>query len=66
MRPVQAGAGQEAHRAAIDARMHAVAVEFDLVQPVRTVRGPPARAASVAAGSIPAKGPRLASLPIVP
>jgi len=35
--PVKAGAGHEAHRAAIEARMHAVAVEFDFVQPLGPV-----------------------------
>ena len=30
--------GEESHRAAIESRMHAVAVELDLVQPFRTIR----------------------------
>jgi hypothetical protein len=33
--PVEPGAGQEAYHAAIKARMHPVAVEFDFVQPLR-------------------------------
>ena len=33
MRPVEAGAGQQLDVAAVDARMHAVAVVLDLVQP---------------------------------
>jgi hypothetical protein len=35
MGPVELGAGEELDRAAIEARMHAVAVEFDFVQPIR-------------------------------
>jgi hypothetical protein len=38
VRPVEPGAGQKVHRAAIEARMHAVAVELDFVQPVRPIR----------------------------
>ena len=34
MRPVEPGAGQQSHRAMIEPRMHAVAVEFDFVQPL--------------------------------
>ena len=37
-RPVEPGAGEELHRAAVEPRMHAVAVVFDFVQPVRSVR----------------------------
>jgi hypothetical protein len=33
MRPVEAIAGEQAHPAPIKMRMHAVAVEFDFVQP---------------------------------
>jgi hypothetical protein len=33
MRPVEPGAGEKPHAAAIEGRMHAVAVEFDFVQP---------------------------------
>ena len=36
--PVEPGAGDELHRAAVEPRMHAVAVVFDFVQPVRSVR----------------------------
>ena len=38
MRPVETGAGQEAHRSMIEARMHTVAVEFDFVQPAVAFR----------------------------
>jgi hypothetical protein len=38
MRPIEPDAGQQPDRAAIEARIHAVAVEFDLVQPFRTFR----------------------------
>jgi hypothetical protein len=38
MRPVEAGAGQQFHRTAIDPRMHAVAVIFDFVEPLIAVR----------------------------
>ena len=38
MRPVEPGAGQQPHRATIEPRMHAVAVELDLVQPLWSVR----------------------------
>ena len=38
MRPVEPGAGEQTHGAAIEARMYAVAVEFDLVQPLGPVR----------------------------
>jgi hypothetical protein len=34
MGPVEPGASQKAHRAAVEARMHAVTVEFDLMQPL--------------------------------
>jgi hypothetical protein len=39
MRPVEAGSGEKPYRAVIEAGMHAVAVEFDFVQPVGPVRG---------------------------
>ena len=32
--PVEPGAGEKLYRAAIEARMHAVAVEFDFVEPL--------------------------------
>ena len=38
MRPVEPGAGQEAHSAAIETRVHAVAVEFDFVEPLIAFR----------------------------
>jgi hypothetical protein len=38
MRPVEPGAGEQPHRAAFEARMHAVAVELDFVQPGRAFR----------------------------
>jgi len=38
MRPVEPGAGQQAHSAAIEPRMHAIAVELDFVEPLRAVR----------------------------
>ena len=38
MRPVEAGARQQSHGAAIEARMHAVAVELDFVQPLVALR----------------------------
>ena len=38
MRPVEPGAGQQPDRAAIEARVHAVGVELDFVQPVRSFR----------------------------
>jgi hypothetical protein len=68
MRPVETGAGQQPHRAAIEARMHAVAVEFDFVQPVRTFRRllRERRQLWPDPGSIPAKRPRSAFLPIAP
>ena len=34
MRPVEASAGEQPYRTAIQARMHAVAVEFDFMQPL--------------------------------
>src|ERR1700750_2103549 len=37
-RPVETGAREQLHAAAIEARMHAVAVEFDFVQPGVAVR----------------------------
>ena len=46
--------------------VHAVAVEFDFMQPFRAFPVPPARTESVAAGSIPAKWRRSAALPIAP
>ena len=36
--PVEPGAGQETHHAAIEPRVHAVAVEFDFVQPTESLR----------------------------
>jgi hypothetical protein len=36
--PVEAGAGQQLHRAAVEPRMHAVAVVFDFVEPLVAVR----------------------------
>jgi hypothetical protein len=38
MGPVEPGAGQQLDRAAVEPRMHAVAVELDFVQPVVAVR----------------------------
>ena len=38
MGPIEAVAGQKPHRAAIEASVHAVAVEFDFVEPVQAVR----------------------------
>ena len=38
MRPVEPGAGQQSDRATVEARMHPVAVELELVQPFRSVR----------------------------
>lgn len=38
MRPVEACARQQLHRAAVESRMHAVAVIFDFVQPLIAVR----------------------------
>jgi hypothetical protein len=38
VRPVKPGAGEQPHGAAIEARMHAIAVELDFVQPLRTFR----------------------------
>jgi hypothetical protein len=38
MRPVEAGARQQFHRAAVEPRMHAVAVVFDFVEPLIAVR----------------------------
>jgi hypothetical protein len=38
MRPVEPGAGEQPHAAAIETRMHAIAVEFDFMQPGVTVR----------------------------
>jgi hypothetical protein len=38
MRPVEAGAGQQFHRTAVEPRMHAVAVVFDFVEPLIAVR----------------------------
>ena len=38
MRPVEAGAGQQPDRATVQPRMHPIAVEFDFVQPFRSVR----------------------------
>jgi hypothetical protein len=41
VRPVEPGAREQPHRAAIEARMHAVAVKLDFVQPL--VRHPAPR-----------------------
>ena len=38
MGPVEPGAGEELYRAAVEPRVHAVAVEFDLVQPLIALR----------------------------
>jgi hypothetical protein len=38
MRPVESSARQQLRRAAVEARMHAVAVEFDFMQPGVAVR----------------------------
>ena len=38
MRPVEPGAGEELYRAAVASRVHAVAVEFDLVQRLVALR----------------------------
>ena len=38
VRPVKPGACEQPQRSAIEARMHAVAVKFDFMQPVRSVR----------------------------
>jgi hypothetical protein len=38
VRPVEAGAGQQLHSAAVEPRMHAVAVELDFVQPLAAFR----------------------------
>ena len=38
MRPVEPGAGQQFDRAAVEPRMHAVAIEFDFVQPLIAIR----------------------------
>ena len=38
MGPVEPGASQQLHRAALEARMHAVAVEFDFVEPLIAFR----------------------------
>jgi hypothetical protein len=38
VRPVEPGAGEQPHGAAVEKRMHAVAVELDFVQPVGAVR----------------------------
>ena len=38
MRPVEACTGQQFHRAAVEPRMHAVAVELDFVQPLIAFR----------------------------
>jgi len=38
MGPVEPGAGEELHRAVVEAGVHAVAVEFDLVQPLIAFR----------------------------
>src|SRR5262249_5932799 len=54
--PVQAGAGEQLHRAAVEPRVHAVAVVFDLMQPAVAVRR--RRAASAAVLPIPAAPPR--------
>ena len=47
MSPVETGSSEETHAAAVQARMHAVAVEFDFMQPsVAVRRGVDARGAS--------------------
>jgi hypothetical protein len=66
MRPVETGAGQQPHRAAIETRVHAVTVEFDLVQPFRTFRRRLHELRQLRPGSIPVKRPGSASLPIAP
>jgi hypothetical protein len=38
MRPVEPGAREQPHRAAVEARMHAVAIVFDFMQPTGPVR----------------------------
>jgi hypothetical protein len=38
LRPVEPGAGEELHRAVVEPRMHAVAVEFDFMQPLVALR----------------------------
>jgi hypothetical protein len=38
VRPVEPGAGQQLYGAAIEAGMHAIAVEFDFVQSVVAIR----------------------------
>jgi hypothetical protein len=38
VRPVQPGARQQPHGAAVEARMHPIAVELDLVQPLVALR----------------------------
>ena len=38
MRPVEACTGQQFHRAAVEPRMHAVAVELDFVKPLVAFR----------------------------
>ena len=52
MGPVESGAGEHPDTAAIEARMHAVAVEFDFVQPLVAFRRsmPAERAAAVRSG----------------
>ena len=37
-RPIEAGPGKELHAAIVDARGHAIAVEFDFVDPLRAGR----------------------------
>ena len=38
MRPVEPGARKQFHRAAVEARVHTVAVEFDFVEPGQAFR----------------------------
>jgi hypothetical protein len=38
VRPVEPGAGEQGDRAIVEARMHAVAVEFDFIQPLVAFR----------------------------
>ena len=49
--PVEPGARQQLHRAAVEPRMHAVAVVFDFMQPLVAVRRRVDELRSVAAGS---------------
>jgi hypothetical protein len=53
MRPVEPGAGQQAHCAAIEPRMHPIVIELDFVEPLRAIRRfvdkPSAEVGSIAA-----------------